>query len=307
MRRRRRRPVKGVWTRPGQVGESGVLQRDHGRGGVNECQDVPGRLPLPGGDPPVLLGLRREPLDPVPVRVPVGVGCPRGGAVPPGRGDHLGAPSRIDRTGDRAVVPLTPDRHPRLVGPNNRRRADHVGGPPGAQNHDRRDPEIGHRGAGLRAEPAPARAGRPGLTFLTPRRHAGGLGRSLSRGATTPGRGPQGVEHGRPRPLSKTAGQTACTPLLLPESGQPVTLRDARLGHDRAASRSNRLSSATGPGGRCSIRLQAASERAWRWLTDCLLASVRVSRLPELPRLAHTTQPFCGSVASIRPNPRKRA
>src|SRR5262245_40427595 len=46
---------------------AGLSRQDHNRGHMNECQEVPGRLLVPRGHPPVVLQLRPESLRQVPV------------------------------------------------------------------------------------------------------------------------------------------------------------------------------------------------------------------------------------------------
>lgn len=51
-----------VWTTARQAEWSGLLQEDHERRNMNKCENVAVRLLVAGGDPPILLRLRPEPL-----------------------------------------------------------------------------------------------------------------------------------------------------------------------------------------------------------------------------------------------------
>src|SRR5579883_1372106 len=244
---------------------------------MEEPEEVAGGLLVPGGDPPVLLDPTPEPLDQVPVLVPLGVDPPPDLPVPLGR-DHGPGPRGLDRPHDgRRVVPLVRDHHRGRRPRDERRPLGHVRRLSGCQDELGGQPEPAHPDVDLGPEPAPAPAQRllapapgPVRFFFAPAAH--GWARMMAESR---------ISHSRSGSW-RAANTAAHVPFRDHRSNRFQTAphfpnRSGRSRHGipvlatyRTASRNSRLSRATHPGwpgrpgSRCSIRSKSASEIACR-------------------------------------------
>src|SRR5262245_12294869 len=130
---------------------------------MHERQEVPGRLLIPRGHPPVLLDPVPEPLRQVAVLVPLAVIVPRPRPVLLRRDDGLAAPG-LDAVHQRlAVIALVGDDHLEGHAVQQGRGLLHVGGLTGCQHERDREAQAADPAVDLGAEAAPAAAQRFGL------------------------------------------------------------------------------------------------------------------------------------------------
>src|SRR6185437_13443057 len=182
---------------------------------MNKSEEVPGRLLVPGRDPPVLLEQVDKPLDLLAILVQMFVIIARHLPVLLRRDHRLGTLPLRGRHDRIAVVRLVPEERPRLVPFHQRLGLGHVGFLAPRQEELDRVAQGVHEDMDLGAEAAPRTAQCLIVVyppFFRPRPHAGAPGPRCCRGSSTPGRDPGGSRRPAPTPPSWPTGRTVSRP-----------------------------------------------------------------------------------------------